>query len=84
MYKTVYLKTKKESRRTTSDRLRSVKVSGDGTATLLEECVNKYAAKGYKLVSVTPISSASSSNVGSGGWGFSYTDGLVVLFKKKK
>lgn len=82
MYKTVHLKTKKESRRTTSDRLRSIKVNGDDTAVAVEECIEKHAAEGYKLVSITPLSSASSSNVGTGGWGFSYTEGLIIIFEK--
>lgn len=82
MYKTVHLKTKKESRRTTSDRLRSVKVSGDETALVLDELLQEHASEGYKLVSITPLSSASSSNVGTGGWGFSYTEGLIVVFEK--
>ncbi|MBB6462508.1 hypothetical protein [Flammeovirga kamogawensis] len=82
MYKTVYVKTKKESRRTTSDRLRSVKVSGEETAEALETCIQQHAKEGYKVFSITPMSSASSSNVGTGGWGFSYTDGMIVVFEK--
>lgn len=82
MYKTVHLKTKKESRRTTSDRLRSVKVSGEETSSALDQCIQEHAAEGYKLVSITPLVSASSSNVGTGGWGFSYTECLVVIFEK--
>lgn len=82
MYKTVHLKTKKESRRTTSDRLRSIKVNGDDTAVAVEQCIEEHVAEGYKLVSITPLSSASSSNVGTGGWGFSYTEGLLIVFEK--
>ncbi|ANQ49817.1 hypothetical protein KMW28_04015 [Flammeovirga yaeyamensis] len=84
MFKTVYLKTKKESRRTTSDRLRSVKIHGDDTAEMVNKCLEEHEKKGFKLVSITPLSSASSSNVGTGGWGFSYTDGVMIVFKKKK
>ncbi|AZQ63255.1 hypothetical protein EI427_13695 [Flammeovirga pectinis] len=82
MYKTVYVKTKKESRRTTSDRLRSVKVIGDETAEALETCIQEHVQEGYKVFSITAMSSASSSNVGTGGWGFSYTDGMIVVFEK--
>ncbi|WP_044210042.1 hypothetical protein [Flammeovirga sp. OC4] len=82
MYKTVHLKTKKESRRTTSDRLRSVKVSGEETSLAVDECIQAHVAEGFKVVSITPLVSASSSNVGTGGWGFSYTEGLIIVFEK--
>ena len=83
MYKTVFVKSKKDVRRSTFDRLRSVKIVGDKFAEEVEKAVNELAAQGYEVVSITAVSSGSSANVGTGGWGFSYTDGVMVTAKKK-
>lgn len=83
MYKTIFVKSKKEARRSTFDRLRSVKINGEKFAVELEKCLNDLEAEGYDVVSIMAVSSGSSSNVGTGGWGFSYTDGVLVTAKKK-
>ena len=82
MYKTIFVKSKKEARRSTFDRLRSVKINGDKFAVELEKTLNDLEGEGYEVVSIMAVSSGSSSNVGTGGWGFSYTDGVLVTAKK--
>ncbi|MDW8288553.1 MAG: hypothetical protein RMJ89_10820 [Flammeovirgaceae bacterium] len=83
-YKTVFVKAKKEARRSTFDRLRSVKIIGDKTAEEVTEALNQLHEEGYEIISVAPVSSGSSSNVGTGGWGFSYTDGILITGRKRK
>ena len=53
-----------------------------GVKSEMYEIINKLAEEGYEVVSVTPVISGSSSNVGTGGWGFGFTDGVIILAKK--
>ncbi len=82
MYKTVFVKTKKDVRRSTFDRLRSVKIIGEKTVVEVQDAIAALAAEGYEVVNITPLVSGSSSNVGTGGWGFSYTDSVMIVAKK--
>ena len=82
MYKTVFVKSKKEVRRSTFDRLRSVKIQGDRFAEEIQHASDALEAEGFEIVSMMPVISGSSSNVGTGGWGFGYTDGVIITAKK--
>ena len=50
----------------------------------LNKLITENNKKGYKVISVTPLTSGEfdMGDGGSGGFGFGYTSGLVVVFEK--
>lgn len=58
-------------------------VQGNNFKELIQDRLNKLGADGWKVMQIIPIQSGTCDHFTYAGWGFGYTEGVIIIAQKQ-